>query len=114
MDVFGKRLSYILTERGITQRKLAKMCRITESTICRYINGSITPKATEVVTIAKSLGVSTDYLSGMPESKEMTVKELLRKLDILTNDTNLSLEECINFYRAKAVVQRIYEGSCGK
>ena len=44
----------------------------------------------------------------------MTVKELLRKLDILTNDTNLSLEECINFYRAKAVVQRIYEGSCGK
>ena len=114
MDVFGKRLSYILTERGITQRKLAKMCRITESTICRYINGSITPKATEVVTIAKSLGVSTDYLLGMPESKEMTVKELLRKLDILTNDTNLSLEECINFYRAKTVVQRIYEGSCGK
>jgi|GEM_PF-6626358 hypothetical protein len=44
----------------------------------------------------------------------MTVKELLRKLDILTNDTNLSLEECINFYRAKAVAQRIYEGSCGK
>jgi hypothetical protein len=44
----------------------------------------------------------------------MTVKELLRKLDILTNDTNLSLEECINFYRAKTVVQRIYEGSCGK
>lgn len=44
----------------------------------------------------------------------MTVKELLRKLDILTNNTNLSLEECINFYRAKAVVQRIYEGSCRK
>lgn len=114
MEVFGKRVSYILTERGITQRQLSVMCEISEVTIGRYIKGSRTPGATEVVTIAKALDVSTDYLLGMPESKEMTVKELLMELDILTNDTHLSLEECMNYYRAKAVVQRIYEGSCGK
>lgn len=114
MEVFGKRLSYILTECGITQRQLSAMCEISEVTIGRYIKGSRTPGAEEVVTIAKALGVSTDYLLGMPESKEMTVKELLMKLDILTNDTHLSLEECTNYYRAKAVVQRIYEGSNDK
>lgn len=114
MDVFGKRLSYILTERAMSQRQLSNMCGISEVTIGRYVNGSRVPRGTEIVIIANALGVSTDYLLGMPENKEMTVKELLRKLDILTNDTNLSLEECMNFYRAKAVVQRIYEGSCRK
>lgn len=113
MDVFGKRLSGILTDRGITQRQLSEMCKVSEVSISRYINGSRVPRGTDVVAIAKALGVGIDYLLGLTE-KEMTVKELLTKLDILTNDTNLSLEECVNYYRAKAVVQRIYEGSCGK
>lgn len=112
MSNFSKRLDYILLEQGISQRRLSEMSGITEQTISRYVNDERVPKATEIVKIAKSLNVSIDYLLGQ-DKKDMTVSELITKLDILSNDITLPVNECIEYHRAKIIVEKIYKNVIG-
>lgn len=111
MSNFSKRLDYILLERGISQRKLSEMSGIAEQTISRYINDKRVPKATEIAKIANSLNVSIDYLLG--QDKITDVSELITKLDILSNDITLSVNECIEYHRAKIIVEKIYKNAIG-
>lgn len=63
----GGRISNILYEERMTQRELAQKCHITEVSMSRYINNTRMPKGTIIVSIAKALGVSADYLLGLSE-----------------------------------------------
>lgn len=60
----GYRISELLEKQGITQRDLAKMINVTETTISRYINNSREPKGSILNDIAVALNVSSDYLLG--------------------------------------------------
>ena len=61
---FNNRLSCILSERGLTQRELANMCGVDETSMSRYVNGSRKPCMDVLVRIAGALNVSVEYLNG--------------------------------------------------
>ena len=62
MNTFGERLSWLLNERGITQRELALRTGLTESAVSRYVNNQREPRADGIVKICKALEVSADWL----------------------------------------------------
>lgn len=83
MQNFSNILYDLLQQSGITQRMLAEKANTTEATISRYLTcADRMPRVDLVVSIAKALNVSTDYLLGLtsvPTSNEYTgeVEELI-------------------------------------
>ena len=61
----GDRIKQRLDELNMSQRELAKACKITEVSMSRYINGNRVPKGPMCVTIANALGCSVEWLLGM-------------------------------------------------
>ena len=64
-DIFKERLRMAMGT--ISQRDLAKISGLTETTISRYPKGERIPKLTDAITLANVLHVSMDYLSGLSE-----------------------------------------------
>ena len=52
----------LMDERSITQKDLARLSGITESSISRYLRSDQRPRLDIVVNIAKALNVETNYL----------------------------------------------------
>lgn len=68
MTDFAKILKQTLDERGISQKWLADAADTKEATISRYITGTNkSPNVDILISIAKALNVSTDYLLGISE-----------------------------------------------
>ncbi len=66
-ELFRRRVEDQLGERGWGQTELAKAAGINQGTVSKYLNGEREPKATAVLSIALSLGVTPDQLLG-PET----------------------------------------------
>ncbi len=64
------KVSRIMKERSITQKQLAMMSGITESSISRYLHSNQRPRMDIVVGIAKALHVETEYLLDDEEKSE--------------------------------------------
>ena len=60
----GPRLLTLLEKKGMTQRELANVIGVTETSISRYISGQRVPKSNIVVYMADALNTTTDYLLG--------------------------------------------------
>ena len=56
------RITELLHERGMTQKELASVANITESTVSHYIKGDRVPRGVNLVKVAKALETTTDYL----------------------------------------------------
>ncbi len=65
MPFRGDRLREIREILGLKQRELSKRSGIAEFQISRYENGKTDVTTTNLETIARHLGVSTDYLLGL-------------------------------------------------
>lgn len=65
---FAANLKKAIEERGVNQKWLADTAMTTEATISRYINGvNKSPDADILISIAKALNVSVDYLLGVSD-----------------------------------------------
>lgn len=66
--IFSERLKLAMKHNNkMKQSELAEITGLTEVTISRYVNGQRTPKAHEIVKLAKALNTSCDYLLGVSE-----------------------------------------------
>lgn len=63
-EKFRGRLVTQMTQQGLTQTRLAKRLGVTQSHVCRWINGSW-PTAQHLAGLALALNVSADYLLGL-------------------------------------------------
>lgn len=71
MQNFSNILYDLLKQKGINQRTLAELANTTEATISRYLtNARRMPRADLVISIAKAMNVSTDYLLGLTSNPE--------------------------------------------
>lgn len=104
----GERMKYLLKKKKISQRQLADKCGISEQTISRYIRGTRFPGSIELFNMADALGVSADYLFGR-EPSAMSVDDLITRLGVLSNDMTLSVNECLEYHRAKLIVEKVYK-----
>lgn len=61
VETFAQRLLYARKQRGLTQKKLAKLCSISQSTIASYENGSRL-HARNFIELAQALHVNPNWL----------------------------------------------------
>lgn len=64
MDGFVKRVKELMIRDGISQKELAKLSGISESSVSRYLSGDLKPRMDILTNIAKVFNVSTSYLVG--------------------------------------------------
>jgi len=64
MSEFTKRVKELMERDQISQKELAKLSGISESSISRYLSGSKEPRMDILVNIAKVFNVTTSYLVG--------------------------------------------------
>ena len=70
------RILGLCREHHITINKLAMISGITQSTLSRNINGVHRPKAEIIEKLAKYFNVSTDYLLGNTDSKNVAMQPI--------------------------------------
>ncbi len=56
------KVTQLMNQRGISQKQLATLSGISESSISRYLHSEQRPRMDIVVNIAKALHVETEYL----------------------------------------------------
>ena len=64
------KVNALMAERHMTQKQLAELSGITESSISRYLHNSKRPRIDIIVNIAKALNVETEYLLDEEEKCE--------------------------------------------
>lgn len=68
-EIFVSRLEQVRKEKGLTQTKLASKVGITKSAMSCYIRRKRIPRGDILVSIARALYVSIDYLVGICRMK---------------------------------------------
>lgn len=61
----GERLSELRRDRGMTQKELGEILSVSKYTISSYENGKTSPDDENKKLLAKTFGVSLDYLMGL-------------------------------------------------
>lgn len=119
-DTFAKRLMAVRKEKGISQKNLADMARTSTQSMNQYELNRRIPQVNVAAEIAKSLGVSLDYLCGI-DSSEIKMREYLYTLTqtlkpFSATDTdsavNLFLKGWIDacgLYRSGVLDKKIYD-----
>lgn len=75
LENIGKRIQELREEKKWTQEMLAEKLNIARNTLTKLEGGFRDFKSTEIIKIAKVLGVSTDYLLGLTVIKKPDVSE---------------------------------------
>jgi len=77
---FHEILKELISERGLTQKQLAKELRIPVSTLGGYVQGTSEPDFEMLKALAGYFSVTTDYLLGMnaPDTASFREDTLLR------------------------------------
>ena len=87
-----QRMKELISKKGISQKQLAKISGLTESTISHYVRGERIPRGVNLK-IAKALDTTADYLLGNEENEDFDyVKSLIaRNSSRMTNDEKTTL-----------------------
>lgn len=89
----GKRILELSMEQGISQRKLATMIGVTETTVSRYIKGTREPKIEILSNLATVLDTTIDDLIGDDTSSKNQEEYPQIKRLIARNSKNLTMTE---------------------
>lgn len=74
----GENIKKLREIRGLSQKKAAELCGISESTWAKYEKGETQPTAAPIRLIAKGLQVSTDEI--LLEDDERSIRQDLRRM----------------------------------
>lgn len=80
----GDRLRFIRERMGLTQEELEKFLGFGKGSISRYEKGDTDPLPNQLVEMAKKLDITVDWLLGLSDDPESSLRE---------SDKKLSLEE---------------------
>jgi transcriptional regulator with XRE-family HTH domain len=75
--IYCKRLRLLLENMGMNQKEFAEITGITETAICRYLQGSRIPNAASLISIAHATSVSIDWLLGHGSDEQI---EMLKEV----------------------------------
>ena len=95
MNDIGKRISALLSYRGMTQRQLAEKAGVTEAAISRYIKGDRVPRAVTIAALANALDVAPSELLGEgacgEEDLDYAVRLVARNASSLTEAQKMEI-----------------------
>lgn len=69
MTLFGTRLQQAMHRRDFTAAELSRKSNISEANISRWLSGVSEPSMKNLLILAQTLNVSSDWLSGNEESE---------------------------------------------
>lgn len=93
-EIFVSRLEQAIKEKGLTQAKLASKAGVTKQAISCYIRSKRMPRGDILVSIARALDISVDYLVGIS-----SVKKRQTNADKIRNMSDKELAEWLtNMY----------------
>lgn len=105
-EIFGKRITSLRNERGLSSEELSEIISLSEKTIIKLESGQRNPTIPEVAVFGRFFNVSFDYLLG--KSEDRIAKDFIeeaggnrRLASILQLMRSLSKEE------AEAVLQKL-------
>lgn len=83
-NIFGERLKYLRTEKGLTQSELGKELGISRGAISYYEAGDRMPDINVLYDVAKYFNVSSDYLIGLSDNSttDITIKEISNRIGL--------------------------------
>lgn len=95
-EIFSSRLEQTRKEKGLTLTKLASKVGVTKQAMSIYLKGKRMPRGDILVSIARTLDISVDYLVGISSVKKrrtnadkirnMSDEELAEFLTTVTSD----------------------------
>ncbi|HAP5732896.1 TPA: helix-turn-helix transcriptional regulator [Enterococcus faecalis] len=87
---FGQILRQLRKQRKLTQKELADIIFVEQTTISGYENGKIQPTAKVIIELADYFNVSTNYLLGQPEKNKNQLEQIIDStIDELKNEDTL-------------------------
>ncbi|NAA52642.1 helix-turn-helix domain-containing protein [Enterococcus faecalis] len=87
---FGQILRQLRKQRKLTQKELADIIFVEQTTISGYENGKIQPTAKVIIELADYFDVSTNYLLGQPEKNKNQLEQIIDStIDELKNEDTL-------------------------
>jgi len=90
---FSERLKKHRTEKGYSQRELAKLSGLSKATICKLEAGGM-PKIDNAVSLARALGIAFNYLIGfIDDPYDIEVREVKQVWDELQPADRANLYE---------------------
>lgn len=75
MSGFGNRLRKLRIDKGLTQKQLGRLFKLSESAVGMYERGEREPSFEQTKSFAEYFGVTTDYLLGTAENMAGPVPE---------------------------------------
>ena len=112
VENFGLRLKTLRKNARYTQKKLADLIGLEQTTIANYENGNRIPNINKITALANLFNVSTDYLLGKTETSETnkslySYKDYINKL--LIGDKKAAYEIVLSFIHNGMSVQDLYQ-----
>lgn len=97
MLIFGNRLRHLRHEQHMRQEDLAKHLQISKSSVGMYERGEREPSLITLRTIADFFHVTTDYLLGRTDDRNLTVPETKpSSSDVVTTGGRVSRKKALN------------------
>ena len=96
MDV--NKLENAKTKGNFTNKKIAEMTGVSESTVSRIFSREVEPKFRDIASIAKVVGVSLDDLAGISRHESEEIREL--RLKVREQDVEIRSQACGDFHSA--------------
>ncbi|EXF95804.1 DNA-binding protein [Pseudomonas fluorescens HK44] len=100
-DTFADKLAYLRAQKGLTQRELAALTGIAWSMISKYESGQSKPRLKVLLRLAEALGVSSEDLLGIQESKPRDLsiglpQDSLDELQRIADESGKSFKEVVS------------------
>ena len=92
LQSIGKNIRKLRKERNLTQEELAELLNITSQAISKWENESGMPDISQIIPLARVLGVSTDILFGISGSNEQDEAEAIIE-DLHRKNKNLEIDD---------------------
>ncbi|MHC5217970.1 helix-turn-helix domain-containing protein [Enterococcus sp. LJL128] len=92
---FGEILKALRKKKRLTQKELADILFLEQTTISSYENGKIQPTAKTINDIANFFDVSSDYLLGRPDKRKNKLEQVIDSTfdELKSEDTLLFLKD---------------------
>ena len=108
-SIIGQRIKIRRKAVDWSQTKLADLVKVTPSSINQYEKGEKIPSTETLLTLAKVLGVTTDYLLGAEEETGIFVDKhvsvLFRDFKGLPPKDRATIQDHVAFLKGKAKVK---------
>ncbi len=87
------RIKALREDRDLRQIDVSLATGIDQRTLSNYETGKTNPDSFAIIKLAKYFNVSTDYLLGFENTKEITTDEILKRINKIKSDLDNISEE---------------------